>query len=328
MNNATGGDSSLPATLPAHPSGGTGVTVTIGHVTFSSAFDSGNMYSVELDDELDDVYNIYVAKDCFDTSNEQFFRMWYYFSIVSPEFRDGEVIKIRVMNLNHISQVYNQDLSPAVLSVPSSGGWKTLEDGGVRCEKYGPNLRMYFEYTWTGGDEVVYFSYVEPYSFEDNQRLLDDLDATYGEKGGIGYPASTPETTATTATTVSSAEEDALLEMLAAASTAPSSTKRHCDAEPASNGIYFHRETVVKTLDGLPMDLLTITSHSGLGMARELAHDGLYSCVPGQRRPRQSTGKQCIFFGARVHPGETSARYSGIFHCSATVAQFAAVALF
>lgn len=48
------------------------------------------------------------------------------------------------------------------------------------------------------------------------------------------------------------------------------------DLETNEKDIYFHRETIVKSLDGRSVDLLTITSFKGISDERECRLFGLF----------------------------------------------------
>nr|CCC90065.1 putative zinc carboxypeptidase [Trypanosoma congolense IL3000] len=77
---------------------------------------------------------------------------------------------------------------------------------------------------------------------------------------------------------------------------------------PASTDIYFSHEILCKTLDGLNVDLLTITDNVGICEERvPLFSDGEapYSSAKGETsRPHSFPGKLAVVLTARVHPGE------------------------
>jgi hypothetical protein len=104
-----------------------------------------------------------------------------------------------------------------------------------------------------------------------------------------------------------------------------------CRLPSISQFIYFHQECIVKSLDGRPVDLLTITSPLGLTSEREpfirmcffncshLILWGflkLHACTASLFPFRDSESrspifadKKIIFVSARVHPGETPAQH-------------------
>eukprot|EP00071_Canis_lupus_P026709 XP_022260266.1 cytosolic carboxypeptidase-like protein 5 isoform X7 [Canis lupus familiaris] len=72
--------------------------------------------------------------------------------------------------------------------------------------------------------------------------------------------------------------------------------------------IYYHREILCYSLDGLRVDLLTITSCHGLQEDREPRLEQLFPDT-GTPRPFCFTGKRIFFLSSRVHPGETPSSF-------------------
>ncbi|KAM9316913.1 cytosolic carboxypeptidase-like protein 5 [Gastrophryne carolinensis] len=72
--------------------------------------------------------------------------------------------------------------------------------------------------------------------------------------------------------------------------------------------IYYHRELLCHSLDGLRVDLLTITSCHGMMEEREPQLDKLFPdrSIP---RPYRFSGKRVFFLSSRVHPGETPSSF-------------------
>ena len=265
--------------------GGTGMTINIDQYEFSSKFDGGNMLTaVKESCPLGGapIYKVYVAEDCYDSLSQNHFRMWYYFSIKGGNA--GEVIRIRIMNLNRVSIVYNQDIHPSVMSKPSNPVW-TRHNGTVRYLLSDKDLKLYFEYRFICSSDIVYFSFVKPYSHKQFQDMLLQFDNKYltNDINDVLYP-----------------HESYIY----------SGSKQNADIHNAtdplclSKQIYYHREVITLSLDYLPIELLTITSRNGILKNHEIPHDGLFNKNP---RPLLVKGKRCIFIGARVHPGEAPA---------------------
>ena len=76
-------------------------------------------------------------------------------------------------------------------------------------------------------------------------------------------------------------------------------------------GIYYHRELLIRSLDGRRIDLLTISGTNGLLERYEegLGGFGAGLLPEGGERPRAFDGKPVFFLSARVHPGETPASH-------------------
>ncbi|XP_054332080.1 cytosolic carboxypeptidase-like protein 5 isoform X1 [Pongo pygmaeus] len=72
--------------------------------------------------------------------------------------------------------------------------------------------------------------------------------------------------------------------------------------------IYYHRELLCYSLDGLRVDLLTITSCHGLREDREPRLEQLFPDT-STPRPFRFAGKRIFFLSSRVHPGETPSSF-------------------
>lgn len=67
--------------------------------------------------------------------------------------------------------------------------------------------------------------------------------------------------------------------------------------------IYFKRSNIIRSLEGRPIDFLTITSKKGItNRTEKFDNEHLF---PNKDEPREfAPDKKCIIIGARVHPGE------------------------
>jgi hypothetical protein len=80
--------------------------------------------------------------------------------------------------------------------------------------------------------------------------------------------------------------------------------------------IYFYREVVLKTPDGLNMDLVTITSIEGIDPDRRSEEiDGLFCCRETSHDSEyfgalDFPNKEIVYLSARVHPGEVPAQFT------------------
>jgi len=72
--------------------------------------------------------------------------------------------------------------------------------------------------------------------------------------------------------------------------------------------IYFHRETVIKSLENRNLDLLTITDLHGI---KDEVEENLEDLFPDESKARSCTfeNKEIVFVSSRVHPGETCASF-------------------
>lgn len=147
---------------------------------------------------------------------------------------------------------------------------------------------MAFSHRFQFADERVRFAFCYPYSYSKLQRKLAALDATYA---------------------------------------ASSHTTRQQQCEQSTDAsIYYHRELLTRSIEGLRVDLLTISSLDGV-VAREV--DAKLSTTPTQpddRHPDNPVGglrsvnnvhalefdplkKRTVVISARVHPAETPASF-------------------
>ncbi|XP_048512675.1 cytosolic carboxypeptidase-like protein 5 isoform X2 [Athalia rosae] len=75
-----------------------------------------------------------------------------------------------------------------------------------------------------------------------------------------------------------------------------------------ADDIYYHRECAIMSLEGLRLDLLTISSHHNISTEREAKLKRLFP-IKDEERPFKFRGKKIIFISARVHPGETPSSF-------------------
>ncbi|XP_007476040.2 cytosolic carboxypeptidase-like protein 5 isoform X1 [Monodelphis domestica] len=74
------------------------------------------------------------------------------------------------------------------------------------------------------------------------------------------------------------------------------------------DSIYYHRELLCNSLDGLRVDLLTVSSCHGLQDEREPRLEQLFPDT-STPRPFCFSGKRIFFLSSRVHPGETPSSF-------------------
>jgi Zinc carboxypeptidase len=89
--------------------------------------------------------------------------------------------------------------------------------------------------------------------------------------------------------------------------TRKSKTKKSLD--PLDTEIYYHRELLIRSYEGLRVDLLTITSFHGIQSDREENIEHLFPDNLETPRCHKFKDKKIIFISSRVHPGETPASF-------------------
>ena len=84
----------------------------------------------------------------------------------------------------------------------------------------------------------------------------------------------------------------------------------HVNRLDVPESIYYCRELLVHSSDGLRLDLLTISSVDGASNAHEETLAGLFpGAATSESRPLLFRSKQVVFVSARVHPGEVPAQH-------------------
>jgi hypothetical protein len=67
--------------------------------------------------------------------------------------------------------------------------------------------------------------------------------------------------------------------------------------------IYFHRETLINSLEGRKMEVVTISSKDGIQEEHEKSPDP--DMFPDGNQCLRFQNKKVVFLTSRVHPGET-----------------------
>lgn len=86
----------------------------------------------------------------------------------------------------------------------------------------------------------------------------------------------------------------------------------HVNNFDVAGSIYYHRELLTLTPDGLRVDLVTISSIDGISTEREELLPGLFPNMDthNSSRCRVFPEKEIMFISARVHPGEVPAQHT------------------
>ena len=76
--------------------------------------------------------------------------------------------------------------------------------------------------------------------------------------------------------------------------------------------IYLHKELIMNSPEGRPMDLITLTSYTGITGEKE---PNIATLFPENDRPYKFLGKEYVWVSCRVHPGEVPASHmlNGLF---------------
>lgn len=82
-------------------------------------------------------------------------------------------------------------------------------------------------------------------------------------------------------------------------------------ADADAKRVYYHRELLTRSIEGLRVDLLTISSRDGLTATPEPPLDGVHAAPSGTKRALafDRREKRTVLISARVHPAETPASF-------------------
>lgn len=152
--------------------------------------------------------------------------MWYFFRVAGGKV--GQTVQISLMDLNQVAKVYNQDLRPCVRVAGETACWRRHDEPAF-FKVFPDRLMVTFCYTFHS-PYPVYFAFYYPFSYSDNQRLLNLVDAR------LQFPAVT----------------------------GLRQTPRRQRQEINPRDIYYHRELLVRTPEKRRVELLTISSFDGM----------------------------------------------------------------
>ena len=268
--------------------------------TFRSNFCSGNVATVEDDGVRSDgtqAFEITLKPDCAGLECVVTdARTWFHFGVVrAAGSTAAKAAQFRIMNFNDHSKMYSQGMRVVTRTV--RGGAHRVAcppheftDGtpwgrcplAAECEK-NPDAKSLATLTWEHSFEAVdadtetFFAFCYPHSFEQCQSWLSNIVSTYG--GSDEAAAGAEAETETGATGPVAAAVDG------------------SSAAAAPDAPYVCRETLATSLEGRPIEMLTISSREGMSA----------ECDAGvaEGKARRFPGKPIIFVSARVHPGET-----------------------
>ncbi|KAL1528271.1 hypothetical protein AB1Y20_009628 [Prymnesium parvum] len=308
--------------------------VSCGGVTFNSAFDSGNLARVEQRDAS--TFAVWTRSDGEGTPHVTPFRTWFHFS-VQPGAARGKLLSFEVHNMNPQGKLFkpSYDMRPVWRALPSRPEWSRLplpcHHTGVKEED---NFVLHFRHKCECelGD-TLYFALSYPHSYTECLARYARLDALFAlppvavvapeaATGGATCRSSSSGESlseAPRAASLHSGKETMLAAMAAAtsgpcqqdaarelATAATAAAVRACPKARPSN-VYYHRELLMRSVQGRRIDLITI---SGTSRMLKQVEDPIPGCFPeGGERPRRFEGKPVFLMSARVHPGEVPASH-------------------
>lgn len=214
---------------------------------------------------------------------------------------EGLTVRLAVCNMNNQSKLYKLGYRPWYRNVPNEPRWRRLRDSadvgfsfawGGEPEDGGTGFKISWKHRVDKDGSTAFFAFCAPFGYRDTRDMLHVVEEDFSGPVHQQNPGRTLRYLS------ESIQEDWV--------------------PPFGTGIYFHRQTIERSLDGREVELLTITaaaqdrpasapsSPEGFGEGvDELpdlpAHSG--------RAPQIFPGRPIVFASARVHPGEVPAQF-------------------
>lgn len=205
-----------------------------------------------------------------------------------------------IRDLNRQGKLFSQGHQPVVrVDRPgkSRGKWHrgcvsvehdTIDGGGVNGDEKEFQITMTYAFDPKHtADTSVFFAFCYPHSYDDCQHMLEGYDAVFG----VGTVRDNDAAAAAVEATRSAGSDATTVAI-----------------SPSDDAIYYHRELLIRSMDGLRVDVITISSRLGILAAREPRLEGLFP-DGGTPRAHSFKDKKVFFLSARVHPGETPASH-------------------
>ena len=234
-----------------------------GGFLFRSDFDSGNLRRVEPDfDEGDgrNAFRLWLNRDCADSPFETTHSAWFHFSVAREDCASDSV-RMTIMNMSKLQKLFGRgNMQPWIRRARDHPlrGWRLLPHR-VSCATGDDGMELSMRYCFEAEEqgEPVYFAFCVPYPWSLCRAAMDELDARFGTIApGTGAESGNEESK-----DFHGAHEDfcgqgrrggrVLLPLSG-------------DDDMRRSKIYYRRETLVRSLGGRPLDVLTITSREGM----------------------------------------------------------------
>jgi len=151
-------------------------------LTLDSCFDSGNMSSAVK--ASDSHYHVWIAPDCYGTQKETDYRTWFYFR--SKDMKKYGTYTFTVKNMNFQGKLFNEGLLP-VYRTKTQSSWKKVEAKGFSIQKSEKGLEVTFTHTFGPHDVEVFFAFTYPWSYEEDQNLIDQYEREFKDDSSIYF---------------------------------------------------------------------------------------------------------------------------------------------
>ncbi|CAD8196343.1 unnamed protein product [Paramecium octaurelia] len=161
---------------PEYPSQ---ITQTINDITFSSAFDSGNLKSVSYEDGK---YILQISSDWGINGKTTNYRTWFYFSVSAMS---EEAITFVIANMQNQMGLFKEGMQP-VFRASNSTQWERIKEPcqyRLIAEK---QFEISFQHMFPN-HETVYFAFFYPWSCQDNENFLQHCQTVSQQIPNIYY---------------------------------------------------------------------------------------------------------------------------------------------
>lgn len=287
---------------------------------FSTEFDSSNLHRVELTDKASvrkkslPTFSLWIRRDCEGTEHQTELRSWFFFSVVPKTAGGG--ITIRIKNINPQQMMFKHGYKPVFCvgdPSPHAGNWGKISDAPKmditrfatqnKCADAAAATTTTTKKTKLIKSAEDFMSLTWNYHFDDALHCPNGkTDTPLPVYFAFCYPYSF----------VDIGKHVKRME----------SNVQSINKQPKllpSEKIYWHRTTLVRSLNGRPMELLTVTSQEGMSPSRrervwdhptfQNAKEGILFPEGRSSMAHACTGKEVVILSSRVHPGETPASF-------------------
>ena len=169
-------------------------SIKLGGLTFSAAFDSGNLAHVKRGDKGDDHFVLHARADCEGTPQVTRARTWFHFSVRGAA--PGRTLTFEIKMTPQV-KLYEHGMQPVFRSLPSHPEWSRVpQDAHASCALPGATLDSFaIQITHTVSsasssvDETLYFAFCYPLTYGDLMARLAWTDALFKQHDVVAVAA-------------------------------------------------------------------------------------------------------------------------------------------
>ena len=341
---ADGNASDEPTATPSHAqtsdSSKSPCEVTIGNLTFSGDFDSGNLGRIEKSQDCDSEFVVWPRSDCEGTPQATKSRTWFCFSVQGAV--PGQELKFDIRMTPQV-KLYEHGMRPVFRALPSQPEWTRVArstpcNGSRVLDHFSIRLHHTVQ---TPADEVLFFAFCYPFTYGDLMARLAWLDTLFGDEARLrnrwlhleqlkmraagvdfraaGLPQELLEADEPHKVDPTALRDAAYLAALEASVEAGPLKAKLLGAAAAHAAeamlplelpldefgaplVHYRREVLTRSLEGRRIDVITITG-------QPQPHPNIPPDLLSGERVDRPQRKRVVLLSARVHPGETPATH-------------------